>query len=348
MDKCIYYKNSSENLTYSSAEHIFPASIGGIKTLKKGIVSDQANNIFSLLELEFSRSSHIRISRQLFGIGKRGKRSDSANIQSATIEVFRSKDKGKYTLGYLLRGKPITIIQIHIDVEQDGILGVSLPPHEQDFDVLDFVKENWNEPLDINIMKNKKLEKEALVGYHRNRWYIAVSDERLVEKCKTAMKALSFAEEATQTFAQKSKSQVTVEYPCVIDASFFRIVAKISFNYLADIFGQDVALDYSFDELRNYILNGGKNKYVTLQSAEMFQQEPFSKIVNIYNHSIFILKRGNCILAHVSIFGTAFAVLLSNNSTVQIGEVGVVCDTKRREELHLGEYLEKIFFTEES
>ena len=345
MDKCIYFKNSSASLTYFSNEHIFPASIGGIKTLEKGIVSDQANNIFSSLELVFSRNSHIKVSRQLYGIGKRGKRSDNANIQSATIEVIWSQEKEEYSLGYLLRGKPITIVQVHIDVEKDGIIGVSVPPHEQDFNLLDFVKEKLKEPLDVKIIKNKKLKKEAIVGYHRNRWYIAVSDDILVERCKTIMKAISLAEEVTQTPPQKNDSHVSVEYNCVIDASFYRVVAKISFNCLAYIFGQEIALDDSFDEIRNYILNGGENKYVTQQSTKLFQQGPFSKVVNIYNHFIFILKRGSYVLAYVSIFGMAWGVLLSENSITRIGEAGFVCDTERNEELHLSEYIGRHFTT---
>jgi hypothetical protein len=343
MNKCIYFKNSSVNLTYFSNEHIFPASIGGIKTLEKGVVSDQANNIFSLLELKFSRGSHIKISRQFYGIGKRGKRSDNANIKSATIELFLLQEKEKYALGYLLRGNPITITQIHINLEKDGVIGVSVPPHEQDFDTLDFVKERWKEPLKVKIIKNKKLEKEALVGYHRNIWYIAVSDDILVERCKAIMKAISLAEVATQTPPLKRESQVVVENTCVIDASFYRVVAKISFNYLAYVFGQDIALDNSFDEIRNYILNGGENKYVTPHSIELFRQGTFSKIVSIYNHFIFIFKSGSYILAYVSIFGTAWGVLLSENSIIRVGEAGFVCDTKRNEELNLSEYIEKHF-----
>ena len=48
---CIYYKNNPK-LTYKEKEHIFPAGLGGITTLSKGLVSDQANSLFSKLEIK--------------------------------------------------------------------------------------------------------------------------------------------------------------------------------------------------------------------------------------------------------------------------------------------------------
>lgn len=42
---CIYFKNNPE-LTYKEKEHIFPAVLGGITTLSKGLVSDQDNSLF--------------------------------------------------------------------------------------------------------------------------------------------------------------------------------------------------------------------------------------------------------------------------------------------------------------
>ena len=48
---CIYFKNNPE-LTYKEKEHIFPSGLGGITTLSKGLVSDQANSLFSKLEIK--------------------------------------------------------------------------------------------------------------------------------------------------------------------------------------------------------------------------------------------------------------------------------------------------------
>ena len=48
---CIYFKNNPE-LAYKEKEHIFPAGLGGITTLSKGLVSDQANSLFSKVEIK--------------------------------------------------------------------------------------------------------------------------------------------------------------------------------------------------------------------------------------------------------------------------------------------------------
>lgn len=57
MCKCIYLKKMLPDVTFNKAEHIIPAGIGGIKTLPKGLVSDEANELFSKLELDFMRTT---------------------------------------------------------------------------------------------------------------------------------------------------------------------------------------------------------------------------------------------------------------------------------------------------
>ena len=48
---CIYLGNC-EDLTYQKQEHVFPAGLGGKRMLDHGVVSDQANNLFSPMELK--------------------------------------------------------------------------------------------------------------------------------------------------------------------------------------------------------------------------------------------------------------------------------------------------------
>jgi hypothetical protein len=69
---CIYLKGTEPVLSFNSQEHIFPAGIGGIQMLPKGYVSDQFNNSFSKIELDFMRNSLIALPRQFYGPGKRG------------------------------------------------------------------------------------------------------------------------------------------------------------------------------------------------------------------------------------------------------------------------------------
>ncbi len=43
---CVYYKDA-EGLRFEKQEHIIPAFLGGKKMLDQGVVSDQANELFS-------------------------------------------------------------------------------------------------------------------------------------------------------------------------------------------------------------------------------------------------------------------------------------------------------------
>lgn len=63
---CIYYKDK-ENLTYNKQEHIFPHCIGGMKKLEKNVVSDQANEYFSKLELHTFRKTAVLAGRIING-----------------------------------------------------------------------------------------------------------------------------------------------------------------------------------------------------------------------------------------------------------------------------------------
>lgn len=46
MNICIYSSKDDLTTTFNSAEHIIPKSIGGIRCLPKGWVSDEVNNGF--------------------------------------------------------------------------------------------------------------------------------------------------------------------------------------------------------------------------------------------------------------------------------------------------------------
>ncbi len=60
---CIYYSDRND-LTYKNREHIFPAGLGRMKMLPQGYVSDQANALFSPLELKIVSSPNIQDKQQ--------------------------------------------------------------------------------------------------------------------------------------------------------------------------------------------------------------------------------------------------------------------------------------------
>jgi len=110
MNRCIYLKGTEPQLTFTSEEHIIPAGIGGITKLDRGMVSDQCNNKFSAMELNFMRHSVIAIPRQLEGPGKRGSLSNKKATESFIHIMTDSENKS--SLGYIKNGQPYQIPQM--------------------------------------------------------------------------------------------------------------------------------------------------------------------------------------------------------------------------------------------
>ncbi len=114
VNTCIYRKTGEPSLHFTSREHVFPAGIGGNTTLQVGVVSDEANETFSPIELNFMRHSIISVFRQFAGPGKRGSLGPERATQSE-VQVMHSVDLGdKPVLAYASLGVPHVIPQVEI------------------------------------------------------------------------------------------------------------------------------------------------------------------------------------------------------------------------------------------
>ena len=107
---CIYL-GANEQLTYKKQEHVFPAGLGGKQKLAQGTVSDQANELFSPLELKLMRTSLVSFDRIMFGPGKRGSLLQQ-NASKSPVNVG-IQENGKPVLCYTAIGKPYSIPQFH-------------------------------------------------------------------------------------------------------------------------------------------------------------------------------------------------------------------------------------------
>lgn len=85
--KCIYFGNTKKALSYSKQEHVIPASLGGKMKLPRGVVSDQANELFSKYEMKAVRNTFLSINRNNNGPGKRGSLSVK-KVASPQINLF--------------------------------------------------------------------------------------------------------------------------------------------------------------------------------------------------------------------------------------------------------------------
>ena len=137
---CIYTNKDDTQAHFKNQEHIIPACIGGMKKLPKGYVSDEVNTLFSGLELKLARNSPITIVRMFVGPGKRGSHNPKRRGgPSKMVSVMKSQETGKYSLGYIRMGVPITIDQIQIVHMENGKHQVSLCFDSEDADEENFL-----------------------------------------------------------------------------------------------------------------------------------------------------------------------------------------------------------------
>ena len=66
MHKCIYSLKTEPDAQFLTQEHIFPKTIGGINKLPLGMVSDEANRLFSPLEKDFVHNNPIIQMEKMF------------------------------------------------------------------------------------------------------------------------------------------------------------------------------------------------------------------------------------------------------------------------------------------
>lgn len=147
---CVYYKDA-EGLRFEKQEHIIPAFLGGKKMLDQGVVSDQANELFSGIEKHVSMESFININRMFLGPGKRGSKNPKKS-GNAKVSVMCAPD-GKVSLGYILLGKPKQIMQCFLETDTDGNKLTMAIDAEREGDLKKYVDQFFKDLKKIDIKK---------------------------------------------------------------------------------------------------------------------------------------------------------------------------------------------------
>ncbi len=345
MDICIYLKKTEPEVTFNSAEHIIPAGIGGIRKLNYGTVCDQVNTgIFSNIEKDFMRNSIISIPRQFYGPGKRGSLSPQ-NASKSKVHVMTQKDEvDEVSLGYIKLGKPHQIPQFKINKDKEMIM------------IFDLYDGDYNEQLNIFINKlgdfdgqyilindKKFLKDEIIVGFYENRWYVASYKEIDKIELEKIIKAIAKKEfeikgspiEQITHITSHQKMGFKIDY-------YFRVCAKIAFNYLAHCKGTGFVLQNKFDPIREWIVNGGENIYVKMIDKSKETPSPL-EYLNFpeESHKVFILKSGKCLISYIGFYGNNFdtVICLCDNFDEHFNLDAYICDWKNRQEYTLNEYL---------
>lgn len=253
---CIYLRNR-DNLTYNGREHIFPAAIGGIHTLEKGCVSDQANSIFCKLEDEMIHASTVSLCRGFSGPGKRG-----STLPSGTVRILYFSDNdgisNKLSLGFMSMGKVYHIPHINISANSFSFSDEYTSEKEltESFHkFLNMLSEFNKSPRFVNITPDNYSDDTILIGFYDKKWYVVCPDkESIHDKIDALLKSKDSVGVVSHSILQPSLNDRIQE-----SEATDRAYAKIAFNVLCKLYGADFISSHSFDIFRNWIVSGEPN-----------------------------------------------------------------------------------------
>ena len=303
MKFCIYLKQTEPEVSFLSEEHIFPAGIGGIQKLPLEYVSHDCNNSFSAMELTFMRNSLIALPRQFYGPGKRGNLNPKNATKSTVSLMIGNNDPNSIEFGYICLGKPYSIPQLKININgkcqfiSDSSFG------DVNKQTADFIKNLEKFDGKYTLHEDERLsEDEFIIGYQDGKWYVALSNKDLEKQISSFIdKILSQKPFENQT-PQFGKIQPTVQQTIQFDDTYFRVCAKIIFNYLAFAKGQNFVLRSCFDPLRDWIVRGGENNFAGLLGRELNLPIPIPELA----HKLIILQNGKSLNGFISFYGDGF------------------------------------------
>lgn len=342
MKYCIYLKKSEPEVSFSSEEHIFPAGIGGIKKLPSEYVSNDCNNYFSSIELGFMRNSLISLPRQFLGPGKRGKLASRYATKSNISIVSSVDDPNEVELGYISLGKPYSIPQIKVNINGTAKF-ISSSIDDAAKLISDFNGNLMKFANKYTLIKEEKFaDDEFTLGFHEGKWYLGLSNEENKSQVYNSIQKII----DQRSFENKNPSvgtmQAEVKLSMQVDDGYFRICAKIIFNYIASIRGQDFVLQKCFDPLRNWIVKGGGNNFAKLLvKQDLFKEISFPPQA----HKLIVAKKNSSLLGYISFYGESLPtiVYLCDDFTDPFELEGFICDWENRREFRLLEYINKFY-----
>lgn len=263
MNKCIY--SLSENESFKKQEHIVPAFLGGKQKLENGVVSDETNELFSKMESQLSHSSGISALRDIHGPGKRGKSkfegrpllanydkkpsffiSMSNNKMNVIDQIIITSNEGKYSVHFGLKE--------NTNLKKSLIRGVLFRN--------EFYKIKRDERYTfIEDPLGKK--NRYVVTHFKGKWYISSRNHidlfKVMYKLRTGKlaKVDSYKPEVISI-----KKGITISRVAKDETQSYRTHAKILFNVFAMFYGQKIAFDKQFNDIRHFVYNGIVNQSI--------------------------------------------------------------------------------------
>lgn len=360
MNNCIYYQQSKDCLRFKKQEHVIPAGLGGITKLGKGMVSDEANEMFSKTELKALRDSFIAVNRMNLGPGKRGNLNFN-KIKNPIMRVLQQEDKNyeiEFLLGFIYAGNSYIIPQLVLNFDDvEGSVKpifMSSPFHEDNIKEfpLDFNKKlrlflkNHKRNFSLVKMPFKTNRHFITVGFYKGKWYAATS-HKIINMDILALEFLPMVEAMIKNQIvyklnfdlpdTKPNFRYTETLNMDFDVFYFLYV-KTAFNALALFKGSEFVSEKIFDSVRKAIITQ-ENLDDFINKKKMDISKEIIDYINSFpdkSHYIIINAKGNRMKAFVSFYGEYPATVQLTNE--YLGEPfidGLICDWKNRDEFRL-------------
>lgn len=327
-------------MNYKQQEHIFSSFLGGQKMLKKGIVSDEANHLLSQLEDELAHKSILQIPRAFMGPGKR----NTNKLNSVVVYPLKNEQRNLWELGYLFLGKAHLIPHICVwgdkfvfSCDDDDAENVKVETQK-------FLQQLEKFPASRYTTIRLPIEDQNffLLGYFKNRWYLYSGNITITEIYKK-VEAIINSSDLINIQKRRLKPQFYGEIQTTEKTE--RAYAKIAFNVLADLYGEDYVKHANFDEFRNWIIEGSGNirrSYTKNVSVEDVNYITENLNLPIDSHWCILTIANNKICAIISLYSKTFRMVEMGEKTSNdyFHVNGMVCDWKNKKEYTLIEWLE--------
>jgi len=353
---CIYLSKSRKELSYLKQEHIIPAALGGNAKLSKGIVSDEANELFSKYELKALRNSFLSINRNNLGPGKRGSLSVN-NVTNPTIKLFEAVNNEQSShidaeyapirLGFLFIGEAYIISQIFFPINNDW--SIKIPRFVMDStskDAVFSIQQFWvnlekfikNKDKKYTLIKSelKRQDKYVLIGAHNGKWVISTSlNNNQLEKFIQMLERKTLPENIPALASSSSTYRYSNILMEAFDESMPFIYIKTAFNILALFKGSEYMLESQFDEVRSAVINvKDTNKFFIEKPMPEWLISWVTSEVKTKEHFVVINAEDNYVEAYVSFYREPLwdVIRLSNNYSGEHFRKGFICNWEHSNE----------------
>ncbi|WP_220388912.1 hypothetical protein [[Flexibacter] sp. ATCC 35208] len=322
--------------------------MGGIQKLPKNFVSSEFNNDISKLERPFLQDSLISAPREIVGPGKRGNLSSKKETKG---KICIMKNNDDHYLGYLKKGRPYSIPTLKINTE-NGQSKFSFDATETNRDTIHTSFASYLQQYDTLIFRSLKdstlSPKEKFIGIdvdkdNRVICYLASTNGDLILNNADSLNLAEFVRNIARQQAGSETHIPIVRGHVDWRNDYFRIFGKMAFNFLALVKGYNFAIHANFDAIRNWIVNGGENKYVKFDN----ESGDYFSTVNIelppYAHTILLAGDNEFLVATIRLYeGASVEILLGESTNSGIITDGLICDWQQRKEYRLNDYLKNI------